>query len=100
MLFLSLFLGQTIGPILFNKNTTIEDLKKTVCNIRLSKQLSGDSTNILGIIIINISNFILIVIIGVLHEKIGTYKDTEIYLSDDSVLWYLLNKGKIIIDCC
>ena len=38
-------------------------------------------------------NNILIAAIAVLHEKIGTFKDTEVYLSDDSVVWYLLNKG-------
>lgn len=41
-------IGHTLGPILFNKNTNINELKKTVCNIRLTKNLRADPTNIVG----------------------------------------------------
>lgn len=89
-----------MGPVLFNKSTNIHDLKKIVCNIRLVKQLRADPNNIVGIIT-NISQSLLLsnttIITGVLHEKIGNNKETEIFLSDDAVVWYLLNKG--IITC-
>jgi hypothetical protein len=88
-----------LGPVLFNKSTNIHDLKKIVCNIRLVKQLRADTNNIVGIIT-NISQSLSLsnntIIIGVLHEKIGNNKETEIFLSDDAVVWYLLNKGSII----
>ena len=69
--------GNTIGPILFTKQTSILDLKKTVCNIRLTKQLiGGDFNNIVGVFV----------------EKIGLNKEIEMYLNDDASIFYLINK--------
>ena len=68
--------GHTIGPILFTKQTSILDLKKTVCNIRLTKHLRGDFNSIVGVFV----------------EKIGFSKEIEIYLNDDASIFYLINK--------